>query len=230
MLHTTGCICPILRAIFDVAFAICVFHHVPVSNRESLVGEIHRVLRPGGLFVIFEHNTLNPLTMYVVNRCRFDENAILLRRNETEALLENAGFRDVTTRYILAIPALGLMRRIIVEFHFPSSSSRCSVLHCGPGISYRRKLQSIPQFSFRPKGDWDRLTFAKLAQWVANQRGQHGGRSSAFRFRPAANDLRSKAARRDRRRALTKIESWTMPSSIRSGHPCHLLSSADNEF
>jgi SAM-dependent methyltransferase len=104
---------PYPGATFDVAFAVCVFHHVPVSDRGGLVGEIHRILRPGGLFVIFEHNPLNPFTMHVVNRCEFDENAILLRRNETEALLENAGFRDVHTRYILTIPALGLVRRVV---------------------------------------------------------------------------------------------------------------------
>jgi SAM-dependent methyltransferase len=104
---------PYPEASFDVAVAVCVFHHVPVSDREGLVSEIRRVLRPGGLFVLFEHNPLNPFTMYVVNRCEFDENALLLRRNETEALLENTGFHDVHTRYILTIPALGLVRRVV---------------------------------------------------------------------------------------------------------------------
>ncbi len=104
---------PYPESSFDVAFAICVFHHVPVLNRGGLVGEIRRILRPGGLFMMFEHNPLNPLTMHVVSRCVFDENAILLRRNESEALFKNAGFRDVYTRYILIIPALGLVRRVV---------------------------------------------------------------------------------------------------------------------
>jgi SAM-dependent methyltransferase len=104
---------PYPGATFDVAFAICVFHHVPVSDRGGLVGEIRRILRPGGLFVIFEHNPFNPLTRHVVNRCEFDKNAILLRRDETESLLENAGFRDVYTRYILTVPALGMVRRVV---------------------------------------------------------------------------------------------------------------------
>jgi SAM-dependent methyltransferase len=98
---------------FDVVFAICVFHHVPISERAGLVDEIHRTLRAGGLFVIFEHNPLNPVTMHVVNRCEFDRDAILLRRHETEALMENAGFRDIRTRYILTVPALGRVRRIV---------------------------------------------------------------------------------------------------------------------
>jgi SAM-dependent methyltransferase len=101
---------PFSSAAFDVASAVCVFHHVPISDRRGLVGEIRRVLRPDGLFVIFEHNPLNPLTRYVVNRCEFDENAILLHRGETEALLKGAGFRNVVTRFILTVPALGSLR------------------------------------------------------------------------------------------------------------------------
>jgi SAM-dependent methyltransferase len=104
---------PFSDATFDVATAVCVLHHVPASERRDLVSEIRRVLRPNGLAVIFEHNPLNPLTMYVVNRCEFDENAILLHRHETEALLESVGFRNVDTRFILTIPALGSLRRIV---------------------------------------------------------------------------------------------------------------------
>ena len=103
---------PFSDAAFDVASAVCVFHHLAVSDRRGLVGEIHRILRPNGLFVIFEHNPLNPLTRHVVNRCEFDENAILLHRDETEALLVGGGFRNVVTRFILTIPVIGFVRRI----------------------------------------------------------------------------------------------------------------------
>jgi SAM-dependent methyltransferase len=92
---------------FDAASAVCVFHHVPLAQRAGLATDVRRVLRPGGLFAIFEHNPFNPLTRWVVNNCEFDKNAILLRRQEAETLLEEAGFRDVDTQFILTVPAKG---------------------------------------------------------------------------------------------------------------------------
>jgi SAM-dependent methyltransferase len=94
-------------ASFDVAFSICVFHHIAIADRIPLAHDIRRVLRPGGMFAIFEHNPLNPLTMRVVNSCEFDKNAILLRSAEAETLMREAGFREVYTRFILTIPAKG---------------------------------------------------------------------------------------------------------------------------
>lgn len=95
----------------DAAFAVNVFHHVPVAQRSALVDDIHRVLRPGGLFAIFEHNPLNPVTKHVVDTCEFDKDAVLLKRRDSEALLRASGFSDVKTRYIFAVPAAGRLLR-----------------------------------------------------------------------------------------------------------------------
>jgi SAM-dependent methyltransferase len=92
---------------FDAAFAINVFHHVPVAQRPALVDDIKRVLRPGGLFAIFEHNPFNPVTRRVVDSCEFDKDAVLLKRRDSEALLNASGFSDIETRYIFAVPASG---------------------------------------------------------------------------------------------------------------------------
>jgi SAM-dependent methyltransferase len=54
---------------FDAAFAACVFHHVPPDQRLRLMEEIRRVLRPGGLMILFEHNPWQPLTRLEVSRC-----------------------------------------------------------------------------------------------------------------------------------------------------------------
>jgi SAM-dependent methyltransferase len=98
---------------FDAASAVCVFHHVPRTDRVRLASDVRRVLRPGGAFVIFEHNPLNPLTLHVVSNCEFDKDAVLLRRRETERLLGEAGFREISTRFILSVPAKGrVLRRI----------------------------------------------------------------------------------------------------------------------
>jgi SAM-dependent methyltransferase len=100
-------------ASFDVAIAVCVFHHVPLSARMALTLEIRRVLRDRGLFVMFEHNPQNTLTMRVVNNCVFDKNAVLLNRQDAEELMIEGGFTNVRTRFILSIPAAGrVLRRL----------------------------------------------------------------------------------------------------------------------
>jgi SAM-dependent methyltransferase len=97
----------------DAAFAVNVFHHVPITQRPALVDNIRRVLRPDGLFAIFEHNPLNPVTRHVVNTCAFDKDAILLKRQDSEALLRGAGFNDISTRYIFSVPPAGpLLRKV----------------------------------------------------------------------------------------------------------------------
>jgi ubiquinone/menaquinone biosynthesis C-methylase UbiE len=63
---------------FDVLFTIGVMHHVAVDQRNTFVSEARRVLRRGGIFVIFEHNKLNPLVRWIVARIPFDRNAVLL--------------------------------------------------------------------------------------------------------------------------------------------------------
>jgi SAM-dependent methyltransferase len=107
---------PYPDAAFDAASAVCVFHHIPIKERLRLASDIRRVLRPGSLFAVFEHNLLNPLTRRVVNNCEFDKDAALLRRQETETLLKDAGFRQIYTRFILTIPAKGSLLRKIDKF------------------------------------------------------------------------------------------------------------------
>ncbi len=104
---------PFAEGSFDAAFAVNVFHHVPIAQRPALVDNIRRVLRPGGLFAIFEHNGLNPVTSRIVSTCAFDKDAILLKRQDSETLLRDAGFGDISTRYIFSIPPAGrLLRKI----------------------------------------------------------------------------------------------------------------------
>ena len=95
---------PFADGAFDVAFAVCVLHHVETARRSNFVGELVRVTRPGGLVVVFEHNPLNPLTRLAVSRCAFDEDAALLGRRATGGLLRAAGARPVEGRYILFFP------------------------------------------------------------------------------------------------------------------------------
>jgi len=89
---------------FDGAFTICVMHHVPPAGWPGFVREMFRVLRPGGIAAVYEHNPLNPLTRLVVNRCAFDRDAVLLWPSQVRALLGDAGFKDIDGRSILTVP------------------------------------------------------------------------------------------------------------------------------
>jgi len=104
---------PFESGAFDIVFAIAVFHHIPPAQWTRSVEEMRRVLRPGGLAAIYEHNPLNPLTMHVVNSCPFDEDACLLRKSETRALLTAAGFSNIEARSILSVPPIGPIGRAL---------------------------------------------------------------------------------------------------------------------
>jgi ubiquinone/menaquinone biosynthesis C-methylase UbiE len=108
-----GNILPYGDATFDLAVTICVLHHVPPQRWPGFLREMRRVVRPGGLVCVIEHNPLNPLTRLAVMRCEFDRDAALLRAGQTRRLLEDAGLRRIDTRYFVLLPwATPLMRRI----------------------------------------------------------------------------------------------------------------------
>ena len=56
--------------------------------------------------MIYEHNPYNPLTRYAVKTCPFDENAVLLRKNEVKKLLENTGLQTIIEEYRVFFPKL----------------------------------------------------------------------------------------------------------------------------
>ena len=89
---------------FDLAFAVCVLHHVERADRLPLARETARVVRPGGLVAVFEHNPLNPLTRRVVRDCAFDEGVELLGRRELERLYRGAGLELLGAEYLLFFP------------------------------------------------------------------------------------------------------------------------------
>ncbi len=92
---------------FDVVVAICVLHHVPVSKRCKLVGEMVRVTRPEGIVAVFEHNPHNPLTRYAVNTCELDADAELLPTREAVELLRDSAEVEPEFRHFLFSPLGG---------------------------------------------------------------------------------------------------------------------------
>lgn len=95
---------PFADASFDLVTAICVMHHVPPDEWTHFVNEMRRVLRPGGMACVIEHNPLNPLTRLAVARCEFDRDAVLLRAGTTRTIMAGAGLRDIASRHFLLLP------------------------------------------------------------------------------------------------------------------------------
>jgi SAM-dependent methyltransferase len=95
---------PFEDARFDLVMAVCVYHHVPLDLRERLTAEARRVLRPGGVFAVIEHNPYNPVTRRIVNRSPVDAGAVLLTPAATCRLLRRAGFQAVDVQYFLYFP------------------------------------------------------------------------------------------------------------------------------
>jgi len=89
---------------FDLVTAVCVYHHVPVAARALLTSEIRRVLKPGGIFCIIEHNPRNPMTRLIVSRTPVDADAILLDATESLSVAGGAGFLPVEQAYFLYFP------------------------------------------------------------------------------------------------------------------------------
>lgn len=89
----------------DIVFTACVFHHIPKMRRAYWLSELFRVLRPGGMLAIYEHNPLNPLTLRAVNTCPFDINAELIKGNYFKFMLKESGWLNTKLAYKIFFPA-----------------------------------------------------------------------------------------------------------------------------
>lgn len=120
--HFDGRVIPHDAGSFDFVYAVNVLHHVVPNERDALVTEMARVLRPGGLAAVIEHNPLNPLTRLAVARCPFDEDAVLLTRGEVARLVRDAGLRRIEARYVLFFPfdaeAFRAVERVLAPLPF----------------------------------------------------------------------------------------------------------------
>jgi len=103
-LQTTPSALPFDSESFDFVTAVCVYHHVGLSDRDALTDDAFRILRPGGVLCVIEHNPLNPLTRNIVRRTPVDANANLLAHSEARRLVASAGFSCLDTQFFLYLP------------------------------------------------------------------------------------------------------------------------------
>jgi SAM-dependent methyltransferase len=97
----------------DLAYCNGVFHHIKPDQRATALAMIHRALREAGCFSFWENNPWSLATRYVMSRCAFDRDAILLSPPEARALLGSAGFEILRTDFRFIFPrALQAFRKI----------------------------------------------------------------------------------------------------------------------
>lgn len=89
---------------FDLIYVANVFHHVPPAERTDVMTILKNMLSPQGKVFFFEHNPYNPITKWVVSRCEFDKDAILLSPRESKQLFKTSGFQVSNPMFFLFFP------------------------------------------------------------------------------------------------------------------------------
>jgi SAM-dependent methyltransferase len=88
----------------DLVFCNGVFHHIPVAERVTVVNYIHRCLRPGGIFALWENNPWNPIHAFAMKHSEIDKNAIPLPPPESRRLIASERFQVIRTDYLFFLP------------------------------------------------------------------------------------------------------------------------------
>jgi len=91
---------------FDIIFVANVFHHIRRENHLKTLRILHEKLKAGGLIFLFEHNPLNPLTLWIAykNDYKFDKDSKLLNPVYARRMLSQSGFKEVEPRYTIFFP------------------------------------------------------------------------------------------------------------------------------
>lgn len=89
---------------FDLAYCNGVFHHIPPAERSKALATVHRWLRPGGHFALWENNPWNPGTRYIMSRVEFDRDAIVISPLEAKRMLRANGFDVIRSDHQFFFP------------------------------------------------------------------------------------------------------------------------------
>ncbi len=130
---------------FDAVFAITVLHHVPRGDWTRFFQEMTRVIKPGGFVILYEHNPFNPLTRWVVSRCEFDREAVLLSARTAQGLYRTAGLRIEQVAHLLLFPWQGAwLRRVERALQNLPLGAQYTVIGRKPAVGHEPRTTSAP--------------------------------------------------------------------------------------
>lgn len=89
----------------DLLYANGVLHHIPVADRAVAMQTVAASLAPGGLAFIWENNPYNPGTRFIMSRCPFDDDAVLVWPHQLRRMYRRAGLVPVGTAFCFIFPA-----------------------------------------------------------------------------------------------------------------------------
>lgn len=104
---------PFNEGTFDIVITICVIHHLRFTQRNNFISEMKRVLKNGGLIMIFEHNPFNYFTRHAVAGCEFDKDALLISKPELKKILYEHLLSIADEGYIIFFPFRGNVFRFV---------------------------------------------------------------------------------------------------------------------
>jgi SAM-dependent methyltransferase len=97
----------------DLAYCNGVYHHIQPEKRAEALTIVNRSLRAGGLFSFWENSPWSLAARYVMSRCTFDRDAIMLSPPKARRFLSNGGFEILRTDFRFIFPhALRALRRM----------------------------------------------------------------------------------------------------------------------
>jgi len=91
---------------FDAAFCFALMHHLRRDQRQHMMNEIVRVIKPDRYVLTFEHNPANPFTRHIVHKCVVDEAVELIPPAEMVSLHREVGLHVVAVKYLVFFPRL----------------------------------------------------------------------------------------------------------------------------
>ena len=99
---------------FDLCYVNGTYHHVPPVQRLAVTRRIHDLLRPGGIFALFDNNPWSLPARMVMRRIPFDRDAVMLSAATARRIMQSAGFTPASqSDYLFIFPkSLAALRRI----------------------------------------------------------------------------------------------------------------------
>jgi SAM-dependent methyltransferase len=86
---------PYSNGTFDIVFSYAVLEHIPRPDVPAIVQGIHHVLKPGGLFYIFQLPQVNSYTEFLARKLNLEAHEFLWSFSEMDRVLEAAGFNVI---------------------------------------------------------------------------------------------------------------------------------------